>query len=426
MNGSPAPGSAAHPDGHEPMAPAAPLPDPPPALRILNPNFIKLFVGVNCFMTSMSMFNLLPYYLELRGASPDRYGLVAGAMGVSNFVFLVLFGRHADRWSRKFTVSVYMTAAFAGNLAAIWAMHSALEWYIVVRALHGLYMGLGFPLVFAWAVETGPHPQRFVVLSWMGIAGIFANSMGPTLAEFVLSAQPNPRDPDAFLGVFLLALAFQVAAWLVFFTVDDRRPAPVASGAGGLWPLLRRPESALLLAVDFAFGGLFGSLMSFGKNYAASLALDHVSLLLWAYSAGAIASRVFIRRISSRIPEQHLAPLGLAGLAVAFMTLGLARGYGMLICAGLLYGFSHGILYPTLYVRFIDYQEPDQGGRASTLYQGSFSVGWGFFPLVGGMLIHAAGFTAYFSLLGAVAGAGILVYLLGERSRAQRRTPAGG
>jgi len=46
--------------------------------RVLNPDYLKLWCGLLFFMLNMSAFNLLPYYLELRGASPDLYGQVAG------------------------------------------------------------------------------------------------------------------------------------------------------------------------------------------------------------------------------------------------------------------------------------------------------------------------------------------------------------
>jgi MFS family permease len=408
---------------------AAPVPLPPPAAvppagpaRVLNPNYVKLWFGLLFFMLNMSAFNLLPYYLELRGASPDLYGSVAGSMGISNFLCLLLLGRQADAWSRKTTVSTYFLAAFAGNVIAIWAMGQAdLRWYFAVRLLQGVFMGLGFPIVFSWTVELSPPNMRQLALAWFGIGGILANSLGPTLGELALSLQTDPNAPEAYAAVWIMATAFALLGLGFFLSTDNVQPAPPEAGAEGLLPLLHRPESRLVLAVNLIFGGLFGVLMSFSKNYTASLGLSYVSLLLWAYTIGAVLSRVFMDLIMRRITERHLIPLGLLGVGATFFMLAAAEGYALLGAAGFVYGLSHGILFPTLYVRFLNFQRPSEIGRAATLFQGCFSIGWGLIPLGGGTLVRLTNFPSFFSLLAALAGLGILLHLRAEAAANRRQ-----
>lgn len=384
--------------------------------RIFNPDYIKLWFGLLFFMLNMSSFNLLPYHLELRGASPDLYGVVVGSMGLSSFFCLVLLGHKADSWSRKKTFSIYFTFAFAGNLASLWAMGQPdLNWYYAGRLLQGVFMGVGFPIVFSWTMEVSPPSMKHVVLAWFGIAGILANSLGPTLGELVLSFQPDPNHPDAYIPVFIMATAFELVSLVFFLSTRDVKPEPSKPGASrGLLPLLGRPESVLTLLVALSFGGIFGVLMSFSKNYVSSLGLEFVSVLLWSYTIGAIFSRVFIQFVARIFPRNQIAPLGLAGLGVSFLLLGLAGGYPMLGAMGFLYGLSHGILYPTLYVQFVNYQKAGEMGRAATLFQGSFSVGWGLLPMMGGTVIRIAGFPTLFSLLGALSGLGIILILNAE------------
>ena len=381
--------------------------------RIFNPDYIKLWFGLLFFMLNMSAFNLLPYHLELRGASPDLYGSVAGSMGLSSFVFLFLLGHKADSWSRKTTFSAYFTFALAGNLLTLWAMSQPnLNWYYPPRLLQGVFMGVGFPIIFSWTMEVSPPSLKHVVLAWFGIAGILANSLGPTLGELLLSLQPDPNDPDAYFWVFLMATAFQLTSLVFFLSTRDVKPETQKAGSGGgLLPLLRKPESALTLFVALSFGGIFGVLMSFSKNYVSSLDLPFVSVLLWSYTAGAIFSRVFIQVISKRVPHSQMASLGLTGLGCSFLLLGMAESYLLLGAMGFLYGLSHGILYPTLYVQFVNFQRAGEMGRAATLFQGSFSVGWGLLPMLGGSVIRLAGFPTLFSLLGALAGLGIVINL---------------
>jgi MFS family permease len=400
-----------------PASVAAPTED-----RVLNANFLKLFVAVHLCMNDSSLYYLLPYLLELRGAPPYVYGLAAGTAGVSTVVSLLLFGRYSDRWSRKTTVIAYLLAMVLGDVVALLAVDGSIGWYFVARALHGVYLGLGFPLVFGWAVELCPRRHRYLALSWMGIAGILSNTVGPFLSELILHLSGNPRDPAGFRAVFATGLVFTLVAGGIFLTVNDRR-VPHAAAQGGLRSLLKRREAALVLVVALAFGGMFGSLMSFGKNYTESRGLTFVSLLMLMYSLGAIASRIFIRQISARLPHVQLAATGLLGCCVAFTLLGFADGYLMQAASGLVYGFSHGVLYPTLYVRFIDFGGPSQIGRSATTFQGAFSIGIGALPVLGGFLIAAAGFPIYFWSL---AGLALVTVWINQRSDPARafRAPA--
>jgi predicted MFS family arabinose efflux permease len=129
---------------------------------------------------------------------------------------------------------------------------------------------------------------------------------------------------------------------------------------------------------------------------------------------------VFIQQITRILHEGRLAPIGLAGLGASFLLLGLSRGYGMLWAIGLLYGLSHGIVYPTLFVRFLDFQRPDEIGRGATLFQGSFSIGWGLLPMVGGTLIRLLGFPIFFTLLSLLSFGSIGLHRLAERSASRR------
>ncbi len=356
-------------------------------------------------MLNMSIFNLLPYYLELRGASPSFYGQVAGSMGVSNVIALALFSQYADVFSRKRAVAQYFLSTLAGNALALWALNQpSLNWYVGVRLLHGVFMGLGFPLVFSWVVDLCPPQRKQVALAWFGIAGIVANSLGPFLAELVLNSQANPQDPKAWKAVFAMATVFQVSGFVCWMSTKNSHPIkhqpPQATPAASLLALIKQQPVLLMLLTSAGFGGMFGTVMSFSKNYISQLGLRYVSLLLWAYTVGALSSRVFIQPISTYIPQKHLAPFALGAMGCSFVMLAAAEGYGGLGASGFLYGLSHGVLYPVLFAAFLDSQKTNEAGRAATLFQGGFSVGWGGFPLFGGSVIRLAGFAWLFGILG--------------------------
>ena len=143
--------------GSEPLdSPQAPAPPVTPAekTRVVTFEFIKLFTGFHLFMLNISIFNLLPHFLELRGASQSFYGAVAGTLGLVNVVCVVMLGYRADFWTRKSTVALYLGLSMGGNLLAVLAIHAPMEWFFLVRVFQGIGIALALPILFAWAMDA--------------------------------------------------------------------------------------------------------------------------------------------------------------------------------------------------------------------------------------------------------------------------------
>jgi hypothetical protein len=188
-------------------------------------------------------------------------------------------------------------------------------------------------------------------------------------------------------------------------------------------PLLKRGESQLILAITFVFGGMFGIYTNFGKNFTASLNLRYASVLFGTYSGGAILSRLLIRPMTRLILERNLIPVGFVGVSFTFFVLAMAHSYWGLSVGGLLYGFGHGVLYPALFIRFLNMQQDSEIGRGTILYQGLFSAGWGFLPYAGGYLVQFSNFQALFTLLATFCGISIVLHQVAERMATQAHSP---
>ena len=271
------------------------------------------------------------------------------------------------------------------------------------------------PILFAWAMEISPPKRKHEVLAWLGIAGLAANSLGPLLAEFILSLQAAQNVAAHYLPVFIAAGVLQVISWLILMTVKNSRALPEEGKRRGMAKILFRKESFILLLITLSFGGMFGVLVSFGKNFAVSVGLAYASILYSTYAGGAIFSRFFIGPLTRYLTPSHLIPCGLLGIAISFLMLGISHTYLYLGAAGFLYGLSHGILYPTLAVRYIEAQRPSEIGRAAIIMQGTFSGGWGLFPYLGGILVQFTSFPTLFAALTSLGGVCILIHLITER-----------
>ena len=390
--------------------------------RIINSDFVKLFLGFHFFMLNLSIFNLLPHYLELRGTTEALYGAIAGTMGVASVTGIILLGHRADHWSRKSTVVFYMGLGLIGNVVAILAMQLPVEYYFISRAAQGLALALGLPIVFAWALETCPEDKKQEVMAWIGIAGLVANSLGPLIAEFIMTQFPVGKGAGAYYWVFIVAMGLQTTSFGFFLLTRNSRAYTDDSATTSFFGILFRSHSSLVLVVMLLFGGIFGVFISFGKNYAVSVDLSYVSVLFSAYTVGAVLSRVFITPVTKLLTPRHMIAAGFVGVGLSLWMLIFVENYWELGFLGAFYGFSHGVLYPTLIVRFIEAQKATEIGRSTILIQGAFSGGWGLFPYLGGVVLEFSNFPTLFSLLTAIAGLGILLHLWSDK-RLSRSNP---
>ncbi|MDD9943650.1 MAG: MFS transporter [Myxococcales bacterium] len=389
-------------------------------LSVLTPGFAKLFAGFLLCTLSVNLLSLTPYYLELRGAGELLYGTAAGMHGLAGVAAVALLGGQADRLSRRGASLRYFALSILGNLLALLAMNWHPASYLLPLALQGAAFGVGLPVLFVWASELCPPERRTEAFAWFGIAGLVGDSLGPLLAEMLLAAQARPNTPGAFFAVFVAANVLCPLGLACFARVPNVIPAAsTAEDHEGLMGLLRSPCLRASLLATMAFGGALGVMLSLGKNFVAGIGLQFVSVLLAGHTVGALTSRVLLPWILARAERPRLITGAFAGVVTSMLLLSATRGYALLALSGLVYGVSHGVLFPTLLSRVIDFSAESAAGRVTSLYMGVFGMGFGLMPILGGAVLKVAGFPSLFRLIALCCAGGLLLARLAERLRAQ-------
>lgn len=116
-----------------------------------------------------------------------------------------------------------------------------------------------------------------------------------------------------------------------------------------------------------------------------------------------------------RFPRQRLIALSFVGVIGSQLGLAATHSYTLLAASGLLYGISHGALFPTLMARMIDFGGEAAAGRVSVLYMGTFSLGFGLMPLLAGVALPVLGFSGVFLTTGALGCMGLVLASRSER-----------
>jgi MFS family permease len=373
-------------------------------------NFLLLFFGAMFFNMNYTLYFLVPFYLELRGMSESFYGAVAGTFGLATFVSVMLLGHLGDTWQRKWSVLIYMAVSMVGNLIAVLAIRGAPEWYFAVRALHGVTAGLGFPLIYAWSVDLGPPERRVEVLAYMGVGFFFATYLGPFVGELILSWQPDPNNPDAYLAVFQSTLVIGLISMLLLLLADRSTAPPTGHLAwSGITSVLFRKATAMQLLTVLIFGGGFGIFFAFGKNFSAQQGLNLASVLFGGYAVGSVITRLAIRPAINLLGAAALIPIGFTGFFLGYLVLAVAGGYFTMGISGVLCGLSHGLMAPSLTARLLELQRHDEMGRVTILMQGFWGGGAGLFPYLGGFVLELVSFRTLYLLMAGLFIVGILI-----------------
>ena len=404
--------------------PSPPSSRPPESEAVINGDFLKLASAFFLFGLNLGMFSLVPYYLELRGEDTTMIGLAGGMLGYSSFLATLVLGVAADRVSRKKACLLYMLPMAASNLLAVAAFEGHPAWYLLALALQGVMTGAGIPMLFLWASEICPPARRPDVFAWFGIGGILSDTLGPFLGEIILNLHPQPASTAAYRGLFITANLLAPASMALLALTRNSAQEPGKDRAGFL-PLLRHRESRLLLVCILTFGGILGVFLYLGKNYVAWRGLAYFSVVAAGHSAGALGSRLVFPWLRNRYGTPRLIPVAFAIMGASMLVFSQSAGYPGLFLSGTLYGIAHGLLFPSILSRFMDYHQPHQRGRASALMMGMVSLGTGLMPSAAGLLLHTLPFPTVLALLGATCFLALALSLLAEHQFLRRTESEG-
>ena len=101
----------------------------------------------------------------------------------------------------------------------------------------------------------------------------------------------------------------------------------------------------------------------------------------------------------------------LVGFSFSLILLCQARSQMEVVAAGVLFGLTHGYLYPLMNALMVEIVSPRHRGKAMALYSGSFNLGFTVGVLLFGYVAELWGYQMMFSLASAVALCATLPFL---------------
>jgi MFS family permease len=381
-----------------------PEPDLQPT-RVFTRRFAVLLVAQACFGYCFSTFFLLPKYLASElGAGPASVGLLQAANGLSAFVFMFACGILVDRFGRRRFLTAGAALMAVSSFGFLW-VDSIGPLIYALRVLQGLAFSMAFVGGATLAVDQAPPERLGQALGFFGLTMLSMNAIAPVVTESLAALQGWP----AAFGWAALGGAISVV--LSRFVHEKPREHVSSDGLAGLLRVARRPAQVRAAIVILLVGGCFGCLFTFHQLYALELGMPNVRVFFVAYACAAIATRLGFGHLGDRYGRSLVASLMLVLYSIgAFSMIALAE-IG-LAPIGALFGFAHGLFYPTYNAEVVDGAEENERGKIVALFQGWFNAGLTAGAFLLGFVAEIWGYPAVF----VVAGCGVLVALVVMRS----------
>lgn len=356
---------------------------------------------------NLAFFFLLPLWVVERGGGEELAGRVNAASGFAGLAALPLIGYLLDRFGRRpFMISGIGLGALC-SVAFVFLDDIGTALY-VVRILQGIAFTAAFTGAQTLAVLFAPMERRAEAIGWFGISTILTHAISPAVGEEIITRYgfPTMFGVGAVLGAISLAIAL-------------RLPKPpefrVRARKTEIDPKLARRAVAAATIAMLCYGFGFGATQTFVPVFMKRFDIGRVGAFFTAWSLAAVTVRVLLGGVSDRLGRRAVLLPAMIVLTAAVGALAVVRDMATMVLIGAVFGFGHGMLYPTMNALVADWSTARNIGRTQSLFSGSYSLGISSCAFFFGTIIEQYGYPMMFLVASAITLIGLGVFVAGPR-----------
>ncbi|MBN2080293.1 MAG: MFS transporter [Spirochaetes bacterium] len=378
--------------------------------------FYSLALANFLFFLGNSLFILLPLFLKDLGASESAIGIMNNidkvvALFAAVFIGGLMSGRDRVRLLRL--GYLILIAAFASYL-----LISSLTWLILlIRIVHGIGFSLAMILGTTIIFDIVSPEDAAEAIGIYGVTGALSNALSPFVGEMLLSSG-YPHSLIFTLSVILVTGSLSITYMMP--RLHSEEPETTGEEQRGSLRLFRNPRFAVIALVTVIFAGGFGVIITYLPNFIRTTTDMKFSYFFLIYIAVLICIRFFFIGKIGRTRSSSLLLAAFSTGTVLFFLMNSLHSYSVLALVGVLYGFTHGILYPLLNSTMVRIVSRADRGRANAIFTACFNGGMMSLALSLGFLIDRTGtYLAAFNVAGAMYIVAILMLVIMRARRAR-------
>jgi len=365
--------------------------------------FIQMAIANFFMVSSFGAFFLFPLFITHHGGSQDDIGIVMGIFTLASVLSRPYISGMVDRIGRKksYTIGCLILTAFP--LFYLFFHGQISEFYLpllLVRIGHGIGLAIGFTAVFTYIADIIPEDRLTEGISKFGITGLLGFAVGPIVGETIIHG-------FGFSPYFLTVSALAGTALILQFPLPESYSHLPRESAPSFFSVLRRKKIMTVAVVSVLFGIGLAASGSFVAPFAREGGITFVSLYFLFYALTATLTRVFGGHLADRYGEERIIPYNLIVTGIGLFTIMTLGGYPILVLAGILMGFGHGFLFPSLNSLAIRNEPMNIRGKITGAFTGGIDAG----VLSGSIFLGYIGEWAGYRVLFLSAGLALLIGL---------------
>ena len=356
---------------------------------------------------NLAFFFLLPLWVNERGGGAELAGRVSAVQGFAGLLALPFIGYLLDRFGRRRFMITGIGLGALCSIAFLFIDEIGPALY-VARVIQGIAFTSAFTGAQTLALLFAPIDRRAEAIGWFGISTILTHAISPAIGEEIILRY-------GFDTMFGVGAVLGMAAFVMSCFVPKPPEFVVRTRSVEIDPRDANRAVATATFAMLCYGVGFGATQTFVPLLMAHFEIGRVGPFFTAWSLAAVGVRAGLGRVSDRVGRRAVLVPAMIALTIAVGLLSVSRSLPLVVAIGAIFGFGHGMLYPTMNAWVADWSSAKNIGRTQSLFSGSYSLGISGCAFFFGTVVERHGYAAMFALASAISVVGLAVFMTGPK-----------
>lgn len=333
-----------------------------------------IFTSFYCLLPTLPLF-----ITDVLKGDTKIVGYIFGIFALAAVLARPLAGYLLDAVGRK---NILRLSLFLLTLAMIaYNMVTNLLLLFILRGIHGILWGFATTASGTTATDLVPALRRGEGIGYYGLSNTIAMAAGPFLGLEIVQR-------FGFSTLFTISFCFAAIGFLCIWGIQHNiiEKLEVKKSI-----VLFEPKVISDAVITFFITLLYGGVLSFVVLFGKEIHIDNPGSYFLAFAGALFLSRPYAGRILDVEGPIRIMSIGFVSLALSFLILSFAQGYGLFILSALFFGIGFGIVQPTTLTMAINKVGASQRGIANGTILTAFDLGVGCGSIVLGILSNYFG-----------------------------------
>jgi MFS family permease len=359
----------------------------------------------------MHAFLLLPVWIKELGGTDSDIGFIMGATSFSTIFSTPLVGFLVDKYDKKILLLLGSILLVLTGISFV-ALNNLSSLFFLFRILQGIAFSLFFVSAGTLVTEVCPKENRTQALGIFGVFTIINYAIAPYIGRRIVEQYSF----DYFF-IFISVIGFLSLPFIFNISKPGaNREEEESFKSSNVINIIKRP-GIFIPAVTLMFAGSgFIPTLSFLPVFSLKLNIKEYEVFFVWYTMSVLFIRLLVGWLPDKIGKIKTVVPSLILFSFSILYLGFTDDKLDLIISGILFGFGHGFLYPTLYSIVIDNSNFNERGKVFSICSVAFTLGGMIGAFSYGLVAEVYDYFFMYKLIGTICLLGFFIFIFYYRN----------